>query len=590
MKPSVLTAQWVSLACLLILLLFLSSCAPAAKPQQPVYMSVCGDGVCSANELSTCDIDCNTNIQNPAEPIIQTPTEVLQELRSRRNYSSEENLNQPNPINQSNLDVQNDQKINVTSFTSYIPVKGFRVASRYNLLSIGENISSVIGVLNSMQLGEILRGGTLRKSTEAFGSRAALYQQFLQLRAGKVMFGYDEDQDVISTYLEYDEGEPILDYVLQLQGGIFKFFEGEIVHFLGHDYVITAVSNESMTFIGVTTPDTIMFRNHHEVIINGEEITDNILNVTMKPDSLRIMVMANNDIKILPGKTLLNYLNRPEMLLTNRLDIAYNGLTQVPAFDIKLKKSSTRYSLSFTTNNNLTYTLPFAYLSPFKIGDANHSLIFKEGESSSDYFIKSKDYFIISNNKQFNGLTNIIRLLDVDEENNLLTFEDPALEKFLVYFVGTPGVNATADLIVNRVNHKVYVGKNNTIAVDLNGNGMINGDNVPIITAGNAIIKINSAYYDKINLSIITPKEMRENSKSDSEITILVKPYSMTIDKNDLPLVLDSTTDSLVGMTDYGALFVLSKNIDEETQSGDSLVVNYPLVQRFADVIVKAYE
>jgi hypothetical protein len=448
----------------------------------------------------------------------------------------------------------------------------------------------VIGALNSFSLTEILRGGSLRSTTEAFGPRAALYSQFLKLRAGKVVFGFDEDNNVISTYLQYNEGEPIWDYALELQGGIFKFFENQTIHFLGHDYLITSVSNNSMQFIGVSTPDTIMFRNKHGVIINNKEIPSDALNITMDQDTLRIILMADRDIKILPGTTLLGYLKKPEMLLTNRLDLAYEGLTDVPIFDIKLEKSSTKYKLSFTTNKNRTYNLPFAYLSPLKLGDDKYNLVYKEGTNKSDYILKKKDYFIISNNKQFNGLTNIIKLIDVDEENHLLTFEDPALEKFVIYFEGTPGANATAELIVDRVKHQVYVGKNETLAVDLDGNGRISQDNVPIITAGNAIIKINKVYNDEINFSIITPKEMRENSKADLEINMLLKPYGLVIDKNDLAMLIDPASESLVGVTDYGALFALTKNVDEDAQSGDNLIIQYPLVQRFADVIVKAYE
>jgi hypothetical protein len=160
----------------------------------------------------------------------------------------------------------------------------------------------------------------------------------------------------------------------------------------------------------------------------------------------------------------------------------------------------------------------------------------------------------------------------------------------VIYFEGTPGANATAELIVDRVKHQVYVGKNETLAVDLDGNGRISQDNVPIITAGNAIIKINKVYNDEINFSIITPKEMRENSKADLEINMLLKPYGLVIDKNDLAMLIDPASESLVGVTDYGALFALTKNVDEDAQSGDNLIIQYPLVQRFADVIVKAYE
>lgn len=583
MKLRFLTVGWVLGIALLILLL--ASCQPAQTEQPVVYPSVCGDGVCSANELGGCDIDCDVSIQAQPEPVIQTPESVLAELRSRqRNYTPEERLEQPNPVS------TEDTRINVESFTTYLPETGFRVASRYNLLSIGENISGIMGALNQLQLREILRGGSLRSNTMAFGPRTAGYEQFLKLRAGKVLFGLDEEEEFVTTYILFKEGEPIFDYALEMKGGIFKFFEGEQIHFLGHDYVIEEVTNTSMTFVGVTTPDTIIFRDQRGVFVNGNSIDEDVLNVTFKQDYLRIIIMAPEEIKILPGTSLLNYLPSPASLLTNRLDLSYEGLTEVPTYNIRFRRSDEKIKLSFTTNKNMTYTVPLAYLSPLKTGDDEINFVSKEGKNNSDYVIKDNDWFVVTNNKKYNGLTNIIKLLNIDEKNHLITFQDSGLEKFLIYFKGTPGVNATGDLIIDRVTHKVYVGKNNDIAVDLDGNGRTSKDIAPIVTAGNGIIMINNATAEGISISIITPKEMRENSKSDLKVNLTITKDGLIIDKNSLKLVEDPDTNVLIGMTDYGALFFLEKNVNENMQLGDDLIINYPIAQRFADVIVKAYE
>jgi len=588
MKPIVLTSAGVIISFLLLLLL--ASCQPSQPAQPVVYPSVCGDGVCSANELGACDIDCDINIQAQPEPVIQTPENVLAELRSRaRNNTPEgsapgDDLSQPNPV------ATEDSRINVESFTTYLPEKGFRVASRYNLLSIGENISKIMGTLNQLQLREILRGGSLRSNTMAFGPRAAMYQQFLKLRAGKVLFGLDAEEEFITTYILFNEEEPIFDYVLELNGGIFKFFEGEQIHFLGHDYVIEEVTNTTMQLVGVTTPDTIILRNQRGVFVNDKTISEDVLNITFKQDYLRIIINAPDELKILPGTSLRNYLLDQSILLTNRLDLEYEGLTDAPTYNIRLRKTNEKYKLSFTTNKNLTYTVPLINLNPFKTGDDEVSFVFKEGKNNSDYVIKDNDWFVVTNNKEYNGLTNVIKLLSIDEKNHLITFQDPALEKFLIYFKGTPGINATGELIIDRVVHKVYVGKNNDIAVDLDGNGRISRDIAPIVTAGNGIIMINNATPEGISISIITPKEMRENSKSDLKVNLTITKDGLIIDKSSLKLVEDPDTNVLIGMTDYGTLFFLEKNVNENMQLGDDLIINYPIAQRFADVIVKAYE
>jgi len=573
---------FICIAFLVLLIALISSCKPGSEPGV-AYSFVCGDSVCSAEEVGVCDIDCDLNIEK--EPVVKTPSDVLEELRSRiRNYTREEKLEQENPV------VEEDERILVESFTSYLPEKGFRVASRYNLLSIGENISDVISELNKFHLPQVLRSGRLSSNTEAFGLRAAMYEQFLKLRSGSVVFGFDENTERTTTYLSFKEGQPMLDYRLELYNGIFKFFEGETINLLGHEYVITEVTNNTMRLRGLTTPDELLFRDNHGVWVNNRVIPNDVLNVTLKHDYLRIILVAPDDISVLPGKSLREYLIPPEALLTNRLDLVYEGLTETPVFSIKISRRGDKYKLSFTTNKNRSYNIPLAYLNPIKLGDEDNNLVYREGEDNTDYVIKKKDYFIINNNKEVNGLTNILRLISVKEDDNIIVLEDPALEKFVVYFEGTPGVNASADLIIDNVLHKVYVGENDTISVDLDGNGRINVDEVPIITAGNGIIRINSVNNDEINISLITPKEMRENENSDLETDIIINKDGLRIDRDDVKLIRDIKTNSLIGMSNYGTLFVLKDYSDAEKQIGEDLLVEYPVVQRFADVIVKGYE
>lgn len=570
---------FVFLSMFICLAFLLSSCTP--KEVEPVvYESVCGDSVCSASEVGVCDIDCDLTIEQ--EPTVRTSADILEEFRSRiRNYTHEERLEQENPV------VEGDEKILVESFTSYLPEKGFRVASRYNLLSIGENLSDIVLTLNKLHLREILRSGRLSSNTEAFGPRAGFYEQFLKLRGGRVVFGFEEDKEVISTYLLFEEEGPVFDYLLELQGGIFKFFEGESIHFLGHEYIIEEVTNNSMKLVGVTTPDTILFRNKHGVRVNNAVLSNDMVNVTLEHDYLRLILLAQEDIRILPGTGLRSYLSKPEALLTNRLDIVYEGLTDVPVFDIEFDKRDNEYKIGFTTNKDTIYNIPLVYLNPFKLGDDENSLVYKEGADKSDYIIKKKDYFIISNNREYKGLTTVLRLVNVGDK--VILFEDPALEKFYVYYEGTPGVNASAELIVDNVLHKVYVGINDSISVDLDGNGRINEDEVPIITAGNGMIRLEEAGNDAIGISLITPGKMREGG-GDLAIGLVIRENDLSVDSNDLKLIKDRELDALVGMTDYGALFILEDYSNPDEQTGKDLIIKYPLIQRFADVIVKGYE
>jgi len=572
-----------------LLMLSIAGC-DQKMDEPPNYSSVCGDKVCSPGEEGRCDVDCYKPTQ--VEPganvtIFNTSQDYLEGLKQRvRQYTPEElqGMNMTNPA------VQEDKKIAVESIQYYLPSIGFRVANRYNLLSLNENISGVMGTLTGYNLREVLGGGRISSNTGAFGPRAALYEQFLTLRSGRVVFGFEDESEKVTTYLQFKEGEPIFEYLLRVNGGIFKFFETQPIHFLGHDYIIEQVDNNSMTFIGVTTPDSIMFRNGHGVLINDKQISPEVINVTLSRDYLNVIIRSEDDINILPGSSLVDKLSNRAVLLTNRLDLEYLGLTDAPSINTLFEKVNNKYRLKIINNLNMSYDVPLAYLSPFKTGGEDYSLLYQEGASSSDYNIRRNDYFIISNNKELNGITNLIKLLDVSAEDNLLTFQDPALEKFYVYFEGTPGTNATADLLVYNVHHKISVGANNAISVDMNGDGSINGGKPSIVTAGNGIIRINRLVNDQLNISFITPKELRENAKINLETVIIVNNDAIRVDKSSLILEESPDSDNLLGLNDYGTAFILKNNVDDDQQSGEDLLIINPIYQRFADVVVKAYE
>ena len=150
----------VFISILILLLIFLSAGCTSTKIGPVEYKHVCGDGVCTAEEVKRCNIDCELGIE--AEPTVTTTEDVIAELRNRqRNYTPEERLEQENPV------VQNDEKLMTESFTTYVPETGFRVADRYNLLSIGENITDILFILDKFHLREVLKSGRLSMSSSS---------------------------------------------------------------------------------------------------------------------------------------------------------------------------------------------------------------------------------------------------------------------------------------------------------------------------------------------------------------------------------------------------------------------------------------
>ncbi|MBN2142830.1 hypothetical protein JW711_05880 [Candidatus Woesearchaeota archaeon] len=589
-----ISAMILLVASILSAMLLVSGCTGRAYQYSQSVPQLCGDGLCTREERTTCDLDCGART-----PI--TDEEVLgQDWISQVQEERKQTANQA-PVGQRDYEVEKENYEPVTpdpgisvlhydSFEQPLPEVGFFVASRYNLLSIGEKISEVMGVLTAAHLREVLKGGLLRSNTEAFGPQSAFYQQRIQLRSGRVVFGYDEESRVISTYLEYLEGEPIIDYLLVMDCGILKFFEGQIINFLGQEYVLSDVSNSTLTMTGVTTQDVIMFRNSKSTIINGEEISTYVLNVTFSHEYLRIILNAPDDIRILPAQSLTDFVKR-RLLMTNRIDITYEGLSEVDSVDVHFRKVGDYTRLDFQNNLGQEYTIPLVEREPFFVGSDDNEFVFKEGSGWNDYIIGEKDWFIINNRREEGGITTILQLTDVSPENGLLKFKDPNLDEvFNIYFEGTPGFqNATGDLLVYGVNHKVYVGPNKTLSIDLDGDGQISHDSVPIISKGNTIIRL-AAEDDNLTATFTTPAKLRENSNQDLKTTIILDNDGIIVPEESLLMERDSKEERWVGLTDYGTLLVLEKDTEKKEQRGYDLLINQPLSQRLANVIFRAYE
>ena len=578
-------ASSIFLASVFILAVALAGCTSQQQPG-----GFCGDGLCSIEERNSCNIDCRPIVAGGEQPQQggqqgTSTQDWLEQVREERQNNPPESVPdyqpvEPDPSTPGTAVAQNIQSV--------LPEIGFRVANRFNLLAIGENVSGVMGTLTSAQLRYILRGGRLTSNSQAFGPRASYYDQFLTLRSGRVVFGYDDDTDRASTYLEYEEGDPIVEYYIRMNGGIFKFFEGQAINFLGQRYELTAVDPTSILLTGIDAPDTIILRNGHGAIVNGEDFGSGSMGVEYNESFMKITVLARDDIKLLPGMVLTDKVKRAQML-TNRIDLTYDGLTASPAINLQVKKGGNDYKLIVPNNLGQNYSIPVAQLNPIRPGNNDGNFFYKEVSSKDNYSITKKDYFIISNNRVDGGITTLLRLNEVNYDDEILSFTDPALEKFYVTFSGTPGDGASGDLLVYGVHHKVYVGKGGMISVDQDGNGAINGASIPIVAGGNSIIKV-SEENRSVALRLIIPAKYKENSNKDLETLIYIRNDGVSIPEESLSLEYDQVKKTLVGISDFGTIFVIKREVDSHDQSGLDLLINQPLVQRFAEVILKAYE
>jgi hypothetical protein len=560
---------------ILFLSLILSACVPIEN-EQVIVKNYCGDGICSENEMNSCFSDCDVREKEEYNPPNLIPIEKEQEVVNKPAKKPSQ------PVVETPVVIE--KPVIIESFEQVLPSKSFSIARTCNYLNINDSIEDFKISLDAYSLPDILRAGYVQLNSEPFGYRRASYDQHLRLIGGEVVFDLEEDSEIITDYLFFEEETPIFDYRFYLRGGLFKFFEGQTINILGYNYIIEHVGSDNMVLIGVDTPDSLFIRNQRDVKINGKTISRLKMNVTLEEDMLRIIINAPDEIKLLPGQRLSEFVS-PYLLLTNRIDLEYQGLGEVEESFVNIDKVNNRYSMKFSNNKALDYNFNLLSREPFIMGSEDHSFIFQEGSSKEDYVIEEKDYFIVSNNRERNGFTHLLRLESIKE--NLVSFTDKALEKFLVYYQGTPGYNATGNLVIDGVSHKFYVSENESMSMDLDGNGRIKNDKADFVTLANGIFELGKQD-DYLNVSFKTPASMIEDTSKDLVTNIIIDKDKIKI--LNIELYEDWKSGILVGMDKYGNLFLLKDDIDKKESTGKNLLIAHPFSQRKASAVILAYE
>ncbi len=198
----------------------------------------------------------------------------------------------------------------------------------------------------------------------------------------------------------------------------------------------------------------------------------------------------------------------PRSLISDSLDVMYEGLTDVTTHDFKImNRGDDRYQLSFTNIQGETYTFP--YISnrdgTWNFGDDNYDLIFVEGSSKYDDTIGRNDYFVVSNGAQDKkSVTNVLRYRSYDKVKNTVDFEDLANSDIRTVIVDS--TTGDGSLVIGGHTYLVHV--NDTTAnepnifVDLNADGTYTDNGVVKLTSwGGAVISLADSVYINSSLS-----------------------------------------------------------------------------------------
>ena len=321
---------------------------------------------------------------------------------------------------------------------------------------------------------------------------------------------------------------------------------------------------------------------------SGDELTISNIKYRLKADAKR-----GGDIFVSKGHTLREYLDYEGGMFG--WDIRYNGLSSDDRNSlIRISPNGDdEYDLGFSNNKGQEYVIDFVVNKNgnLELGDENNDLYFIEGTSISNYIINKNDWFVAGNNNGRTGITNILRYNSIDTSGNTITFNDLAAGNKNVVYTGTEGTDAQGDLVVSGNTYRVHIGgdPDNKLAIDMNGDGDVNSDEINIVVNGGGIIDLGSTNNPGSDFSITLKTEASsfDENADDEIITVNILKSGSNVDLS-IPsqsgLSIESDDDQVKAMSNYGAYLVQDRN------GADSLKIYYPKRQSVADVELVFYK
>jgi hypothetical protein len=215
------------------------------------------------------------------------------------------------------------------------------------------------------------------------------------------------------------------------------------------------------------------------------------------------MDAADGSVAFVPkGKGVKEFMDKPESLISDSLDIKYEGLTAPETTEVSIIPSGDdRYRMTFTNIQGGEYTFPLLSNKDgtWKFGDQNDEFIFVEGTATTDYFIGRNDYFAVSNDRGANdadkAVSHVLRYEDYDTSEKTLQLEDQSTGSTVsVAISGAANGPGTGSLVVGGHTFSVYVQNVSStepfMAVDLNADNDVSSDKVTLTAWGGLIIDL----------------------------------------------------------------------------------------------------
>ncbi|MEK6963688.1 MAG: hypothetical protein AABX70_04630 [Nanoarchaeota archaeon] len=274
-------------------------------------------------------------------------------------------------------------------------------------------------------------------------------------------------------------------------------------------------------------------------------------------------------------------------------------------------RADDEYWLSFVNRDNMQYNVPFAQATQGSLHygrEGTRDFITQEvsgfdallaGPNPEDAFnINRKNTFLVTGDGLV-GSSHVLEYESIDVANKVIVFEDLASGPKMVNFMPAPDKDPSLvlgqfNLVVGGSTFTGFISStpSNSLSIDLDGNGALNGDTAPVIVRGGGVLDIGSSdgsAAGSILVSLTTPGRNFRDSKGDESLGFTVSSRNGQVSiggvqyyrngilrtSKSIPsfdLYKDSHTNHWYGATDYGVLiqYIRSSTVPEE------ITLDYP--------------
>jgi hypothetical protein len=436
---------------------------------------------------------------------------------------------------------------------------------------------------------------------------------------------------------ELDEGDTEVlgnDVTVGVQSVLTNHREGLVEFFLGANKIELSDSNYENT--AYNSQGTVEVRG--ETVDNVQLIlkATNVTSSKVKLNYIKYNVTADDEYYVPAGAGVKAVIedDNEGAFLTDTWDIWYTGLVKTSSAPIVVDAVSDHsYELEFTNVNGDKFTVPLVTNKngAFRWGDEDDDLVFTESAvagstnwNTNGTTVSDNDYFVVSDKSTATddkAATKVLRYQSLNTGDSTATFKDLSGSDIVVSYTGTPGTDATGQLIVDGVTHQFWVGASGSgeedyaLRIDLDGNAAItDGDEVPLVTWGGAIVNLrfngtsdqafaadgsgvrDMGSADVVRINVTTNADRFDESSNDETSRADIAPGSsndvdftgtVVVGGSSANLVSDPDNDDYDrGYSSYGAFFELYN--PSSGDDSDELTIDYPGAQRYPQVFVTA--